>query len=641
MNRSVEPRPTAPPPPHHFYLASGVVQSAAIGLSRSCDSIPSYPAPTSPLLGNNVLFSDVVNTVCRQGSREEIEKPLGILVTTGLSGPNSLAHCIQIRITDPTDYYFLYTMKLLEDDYSNFKMSRKITVDFAEFPTHLAKLLQDVLEGDCERKLVLSVDSNGTAKLSFQQKTPMLLVDVLVLEMTKQGDVGQKQYLAEQYDYYMKLFYRADADRKEEREGLGGTVVQLKAALADVSRERDELREKLMIDASEWEAKLQRSLSQQKDEHNSALAALRRSTDDERQSLLAKVSQTQRTLDELSKAKESQITELSTRVAQLTSSEAALTSQVELRDAKLSSLRDQFEVLQREAKELSQFRSQAQSAMNRGDLQSVEMSTRLRSAESQLEERKEETKLLRQQLERSDDTVRLLNDQLSKVQAQVAELDNDLQKAHHIIGNQLRATKHQKDKAGALAAQLADAQVTKDHHVLKIQELERKMAQGQGDNDKLRQALEELKAQHEKVVQANIVLTDNLKTTNDALVRLQVSHSKYPIMRPHGQESFASTRGISDGGQPRDALRPASLPDLMRNFSENASVPSSGITNVSSQNVLATGPAVVGKLSESTFLPRGALYNNAFLNEVKAQALTSGCNSLSAAPVDESAYFKK
>ena len=539
-------------------------------------------------LEHGTLFDATVPVYTKQQDREEVLKQLGICIVCGRGGANGVSRSVTARITDPTDPFFLYTMELLEDDYGAFKQKMELLVDFLGFPKYLVSMLHGVANGSPHQMVVFVVDvkNSNHGTLRILEKTEFRTVEHLSLDTSKQGDVGQKRYLAEKFLHFEAAYNKSEADRTAETRSLLAQLSDLKDELDHVRKERDEAKEKLRVEATVAESGQLSAIAKLGDEHSRELKRLQQQFDSERSSLHAKLEALQAHASSDAKQREMEIASLRAHCASLETSEINLKSSLRMANDNLKAKSYEAEQLQHSNDELLAFRSNATRSMSEKELLFVQNTERLRNATENLRSKEDELKSLRSQYEKQDNYLRIVNDQCQQSTKKIETTEASLQKAHYIISNQIQTIRSLKEKHASIANQLQTTESLVSERNSTIERLRNDGQQSNEKIDQLQRKVADLKEQLQKLEEVNSATTTQLKQSQEALVHMQ----------RHGA-SVGAARHWGTGA--------SAVPDVYREFSRNlhhTSVDTAG----SSVAGLATSRPMTG--SENTLVGGVARY---------------------------------
>ncbi|XP_013408706.2 spindle assembly abnormal protein 6 homolog [Lingula anatina] len=92
------------------------------------------------------LFSRPLPVTAKFAEREERKQT--VLITLEMHSITSPIHTkeLVVRLTDETDLFFLYTLRLNEEDFQSLKVQQGLLVDFSAFPQRFVDLLELCLQ---------------------------------------------------------------------------------------------------------------------------------------------------------------------------------------------------------------------------------------------------------------------------------------------------------------------------------------------------------------------------------------------------------------------------------------------------------------------------------------------------------------
>jgi spindle assembly abnormal protein 6 len=517
---------------HHHHHHHGAPHHAPHHSAQSAAAAP-QDAPAAAALGP--LFEDLVYVHTKNRDREEVCQPLGIAVSVQAHAAGT-GRAVTIRLTDPRDPYFLYAMSLHEDDYGRFKDKHELNVDFNGFPRFLVAMLDGAL---CHHAAPADADSHdGHAKppnhhlhfviadgasgvLRVMEKTDFRSLEHLSLVLLKQGDVGQKQYLAERFKYYEASYEQVARERADEAERAGKALAAAQRELAQTARERDALAQKLQLEASEAAAEKTADLSTLKDAHMGEVRGLHVEHDRERTTLTGKLEAALERHATESAAAGAAAADATQRIATLERAETHLTARLREETALAAARQTEIAAIREENAALSAARVEAMKQQTQGDLYKAQTDERLRHLAAACATKDEEVAMLRQQHESQAQFGTLLQQQLEAAQKKAEALEASLAKAHHIITNQMQQHKAGKEQARALQAQNASLAALVAEKTLAA---DRSKAELRASGDRvelLQQKVADLKEQLAASEQHKEKLAGSLKQNEDALIHMQ------------------------------------------------------------------------------------------------------------------------
>lgn len=483
-------------------------------------------ALTSPGSITNV-FEGEIPVYTKQLNREEVCQPLGICVSLGRGGNSGVSKCINIRVTDPKDPFFLFSVSLLEDDYGRFKEKQELNVDFNGFPRDLVAMINSVANSSGNNCVVFVVDSPQTAVLRILEKTEFRSLEHLSIALTRQGDVGQKLYLAEKFGYFHSAFNKSEALRHEEGARAEGTIAELREALSVARSTISELSEKLKLESSNSSASHMSTVAQLKDRHAAEVRSIQQAADEERQQLVRKLDSLQSQFSTERNMRDEEISRLRAQLQATESNKSTLETQLRIAEDTLSNTKLELENVRKHNSELQEFRAQATKRMSESELSSVSVTERLRYLTETLNNRESELRLARDQRAQQDDHANTLAEQLKSLQEKLKNTEASLAKAHHILGSQVQAIKGAKDKYSSLKAHLESNETLLADRNNLIDRLRNDVAGLTEKVEHFQGKVTGLKDQLMKAEEQNTKLASQLKQNEDALIHLQRMSSGY------------------------------------------------------------------------------------------------------------------
>ncbi|GET92946.1 hypothetical protein, conserved [Leishmania tarentolae] len=560
---------------HIEAVESGVAAAPALRTARN--DVPALSSLKPSAEEAQTLLETTVMVSTKMPPNDLQVRPLGVYVRTGRGGPNGVTRVVLVRLTDPTDPFFLFELELLEDDYSAFKQHLELLVDFHGFPRYLVGMLGDIAEGASayELSFVLNgaaVGDTNRGTLRVLEATDFKTVEHISLVLLRQGDAGLKRYLAERFQHYEQLFRSSEASRAALTAELQGKIEDLQTAndalRASLHKAEEEMR--FMTTTAEKEQLV--ALNRLRDNHTKEMSAARESFDRKVEQLSKALEEKTRQLRDTTNEKEAALAESHARASSLEATVASLQSQLRSAQDTASMQTKELATLREMNDELANFKAEATKAMSENELNYVTLAERLRGTSTALQSREEKMTALQAHYEKQDEYIRILAEQNRQQAGRIQETEKNLDKAHHIIANQLQAIKNAKDRYHIAMDQLRsqeallqerDGAARRQQEELtaateRIQELLRK-------NSGLREQLETVNDAREKLVQ-------EVKLSQQALLRLQQTTS---INGRHWgvlSSAYHSRERAGAGVSASNAVTGAGTADFMCEFGANAQV---------------------------------------------------------------------
>ena len=212
------------------------------------------------------LFEGGVPVAVQEEGREQAMEELTLCVMAGGTFPSletvntqpqqqlkqrdtsTMRRQVHLRITSPNNPYLLLTATIFEEDFPQFRDKNGLRFDFVSFPSVLVNLLQErasiettasasdrVLSRGC--KLHLGNDH----RFSFCESDKYRDSEVLGIALVKEGDCGQKQFLAAQVRRISAQLSGTETELGALRVEHDGKMASLEGAVASLRHERDTL----------------------------------------------------------------------------------------------------------------------------------------------------------------------------------------------------------------------------------------------------------------------------------------------------------------------------------------------------------------------------------------------------------------
>ena len=545
--------------------------------------------------GNNggpiTLFDAEVPVHVRHLDREEVYQPLGVCVTVGRGGPTGVSKCVTVRLTDPKDPFFLFSMTLLEDDYGRFKERHELMVDFNGFPRDLVGMLSGIggrsvggvpspssagdsvsnsapaitgggggagnsSSGGGNNIVTFVADSKDSCVLRILEKTEFRALEHIALAMSRQGDVGQKKYLADRFQHFLGAFRRSERERRAEVSQYERVLAECRAELAKTAAERDALLDRTRTDASASAAAQLSALSVLKDEHAAEVRRLTAAAEEVRAALTRKADQQHEQHRAEMKEKEEALAQLRASAAAAESSSASLASQLRLANDTVAALSTEVEQLRADKADLTAFKTSATAQLTERELAHVAATERIRHLTESLASRENDVRSLREAQGSQDGYAKMLAGQLASLQEKARASEASLSKAHHILGTQVQALRSAKDKHVALKGQI-------DANETLLGEKNNLIERLRGDLNAAGDKYEHLSGQHKETKAAlqrseenAAKLATQLKQSEDALVHMQRMGSGF------GARTFGA--GSPPGGTASSSILSSAHPSGLR-----------------------------------------------------------------------------
>lgn len=357
--------------------------------------------------------------------------------------------------------------------------------------------------------------------LRILERTEFRALEHIALNMSRQGDVGQKKYLAEKFQHYLSAYHRSEHDRKEETLQYERLLSETREALRNITAERDELLDRTRSDAAVAASSQMVAIASLKDQHNAEMRQAMATADAIREDLSRKIEVlTAQHASEL-KAKDAEIALLRSSATNAEGASTTLSSQLRMANDSVVTLTSELEHIRRENETLNTFRQTATQRLNENELTMVANTERIRHLTETLKSREEDIRSLREAQGSQDGYAKMLAGQLSTLQEKVKASEASLTKAHHILGTQVQALRAAKDKNAALKGQIDANECLVGEKNNLIERLRGDLLNSGDKVELLQSKVTELKDQLIRSEEQVSKLTVQLKQNEDALIHMQ------------------------------------------------------------------------------------------------------------------------
>lgn len=487
-----------------------------------------------------------------------------------------ISRTIVLRITHPADPFFLFTCAIHEEDFPHIKTEQEIHVDFGSFPHVLIDMISGSLlqpsgvlawepngsqdgvntsgpHGVPKRDLHFVIEGETNAWFRVKERVNFRDVEFLKLRFVRQGDLKQKEYLAERYKHFQRCFLKAQADGHELDLALKTEKENHLRDVSTLQRVSDELKQKIALNCSEADASQSKIIEQLKDRHNLETTQMRNRHDEERDSLIAKHDAAIETANLARRKSEEAFQAIHKQLESTQESFRAVSIEARDYSAKCKSMDAELSRLREEHTSLTEFRLAALKDKTERDLREVKMQEELKHVTFTLESRQTELGSLRQQYEHQVTYGRRTNDQLEEVQKKLQSSEDSVRKAHYIIGNQLQAMKTEKEKNSTLRERCAALEKAMNEKQLALERASNEITMNEDRGAIYKQQIADLKTQLEASEKSKSKLSEELKSSHDALAHYSRNpvHFSRPISHASGLSLPApSFQRMSEGPPP-------------------------------------------------------------------------------------------
>ncbi|ESL12042.1 hypothetical protein TRSC58_00196 [Trypanosoma rangeli SC58] len=304
-------------------------------------------------------------------------------------------------------------------------------------------MLNGIVSGAMPYSVCFVVDNRDTllGTLRVLERTEFRTVEHISLLLMRQGDAGQKRYLAERFQHFERAYMREVEEHRSTAAAATANIESLKGEVATLQEGCDSLREELRFEVAKSEKSQLASVSQLREEHANELARLRSSMEAELRCFTSKADGVQARLMEDVRTKDKNLYEASRRVTSLESSIVTLQSQLRVAEDKCSAQAQELGELRSSNHELQNFRSSATRSISDNELHSVKLQERVRGLVQTLKSRDDEVQSLREQYQKQDGYIRIITSQNEQLTEQNKKNEVSLKKGSSYHCNSVKSHK--------------------------------------------------------------------------------------------------------------------------------------------------------------------------------------------------------
>ncbi|KAI6655783.1 Chain A, Serine/threonine-protein kinase PLK4 [Oopsacas minuta] len=342
------------------------------------------------------LFSQELPVLTKLNSEERFVRiRISVFSKNAASSASPFSQELILRLTDDSDPFFLHTLALSEEEYSDLKSQQGLLIDFASFPQKLIELLTlcRAQHSKEQPKFVLQLIQAGEGRTVFEvvETNPFKHLTHLSLRVLPGTDRTVKEYLAECLRSYKTENGRLSEELAVSKDELTRHMSASRAAAAQQESELHRLQEEVRTRVSELSLHNEQELRAEREDSHKKQEHLLERVETEKRQLQLRLQKEGTDRGEEKRELENRLTDLREQVLRLETS---------LEQSKKE--KETFSIRCQELQEsLSQTRLQNMSSHTRAEDQSDElrrMTTKLTTLEQNSTERE-------QQLFRSSQTI--------------------------------------------------------------------------------------------------------------------------------------------------------------------------------------------------------------------------------------------
>lgn len=506
-------------------------------------------------------------TIKYQSDREDRKSRIQITVEMHtVTNPVTRKELV-VRLTDEKDLFFLYTLKLTEEDFQSLKVQQGLLVDFGAFPQQFIGLLSVCLQEEMKDvpKFIIHLVTNGnsdcsTASLNVIETNPFKHLTHLSLKFLPGLDADVKEYLADCLknlkDQNETLLQRLE----HSESSLGQQLRQTREALTARSQELDSLK-------SEWTTRLSDLSCRHAQEMNSVREKAIKTQTEAQQRYERERRELEQAHAKLVKQLESKTCDYEVANKDLTDRKYKSESTVRELKAKLSNLEEEHQRARQELQVLRRDNARLDSGHHEHEKTINQMRTRIAVMEQEVKDKEEllekTTAMCQSEQEhkhKTEEEVEKRKRHIVKLEASIKKMSEELLKGNEII------KKLQNDIRNYHAKLKLRSQVTTEQEKLlteKNREMEEMRRDLEAGKTSLRQLEEENRRLNESLEATMRKLEESrqlLKTNENVISWLNKQITETQMSGQHRHGPFEMNSTVSSMGSARPALHNFSAP---------------------------------------------------------------------------------
>ncbi|XP_026091421.1 spindle assembly abnormal protein 6 homolog [Carassius auratus] len=508
-------------------------------------------------------------------NRDTDERRTVIRISIELQPSSSPVHRkdLVVRLTDDSDFYFLYNLVISEEDFQSLKVQQGLLIDFTSFPQKFIDLLEQCIsEQDKENpRFLLQLTSASSAfdhspsNLNIVETNAFKHLTHLSLKLLPGSDTDIKKYLATCLSTVKEQTQQLEQKFRKTEEDLTRQLNYAQQTLSEKSRELDKLRSEWTSQTTSLSSRHMQDLTAEREKALEIQGRLQQQNEQLRQEL---ESSHHRSTQQL----QTKVSELETANRELTDKKYKSDSTIRDLKAKLSSLEEECQRSKQQVLSLRRENSTLDTECHEKARLVHLLQTRVAVFEQEIKDKeqlvlrtKEVLQATQQQKNSVEGNVESKHLQIGKLEATVKSLSEELIKANGIIkklqGDLKTLMRKIKVKNTVTVSQEKILQET-------TEKLQREQRELQDTQQQLRQKEEEvikLKEQLEATVQKLDESREVLKTNENVITWLNKQLNENQLYRKQETLGMFETpaAGLRTGSVPHNMLDSKGFPSSL------------------------------------------------------------------------------
>ncbi|CAH1775917.1 unnamed protein product [Owenia fusiformis] len=503
------------------------------------------------------LFCQKLPVLIKYSDLEERKCSIQVSVDVQIATSPHHRKELVIRLTDENDLFFLYTLKLNEEDFQSLKSQQGLLVDFSSFPQSVIDLLELCLkeEANTVPKFVLHLVTtsklgvnSGPSHLNVVETNPFKHLTHLSLKLLPGSDTDIKKYLATCLSQLKEYTTKLERSAENKESDLTQRLAQTQQALSARTRELDSLKVEWESRTSELSSRLSKDINTERERAVQIQSSSHQKYEREKRELEQAHMQIVKQLETRAYDLESKNKDLMDRKYQAESSIRDLKSKLssieeehvrakqELQSLRkhnssldgdryeqekvLNQARTRIAVLEQEVKDKDQVMSRS------NDLLSLEQDQK-KKCEEELEKKSRHVSKLEQ-------SVKVMSDEMVKANEIIKKLQGEIRNYHGKLKLRNQVTTEQENILGEKSKEIDN--LKKD-----LETTQRNLKQKEEETTKLNESLENTMKKLEESKQLLKTNENVINWLNKQVTEQQMSHTRTGTFEMHSANNSAAT----------------------------------------------------------------------------------------------------
>ena len=431
------------------------------------------------------LFTQTLPVRIKPSDREEFSANLTLKVCLSQSSDSRsatpAAPSLSFELTDSSDPFFLYALRVSEPDFHCLKTDQRLLVDFQAFPSMVQKLLNECGSA-APMTASLSLEDTETASLSIVEANQFRELTHFSLRLRRGNDEAVKQYLASRLTHFKTFSVSLEEKLRITEEELRRT----QHGKEQISVSHTALQNELETALSSANSAKDREIADLKEGHARELRGMLESSQAERAQESRQLREAVRLAEVRASCAEKNAEELKAQNLTLETDLTNSRKRVDQTENECNALSKSLDEARKESRILDTERHKLEKRIAELTVEVSGLRDNLESKGKLASNAAEMSEQLQSQKRLVEETVNGLRSQLANAEAKIAELNESLSKSHKTVETLETSVRTQKGKMKLKVSALHQQEAL-------IVELEKKQSDNLRDITILRDALDKEK----------------------------------------------------------------------------------------------------------------------------------------------------